>query len=42
MGGLVRLHGPEERFEVPLSVANQADVDSGIAISSLRRNRLES
>ena len=24
MGGLVHLHEPEERFEVPLSVANQA------------------
>jgi hypothetical protein len=44
MGGLVRLHEPEERFEVPLSVANQAAAFERISRSSFslrfsRRNR---
>jgi transposase-like protein len=44
VGGLVRLHEPEERFEVPLSVANQAAAFERISRSSLslrfsRRNR---
>ena len=34
MGGLVRLHEPEERFEVPLSVANQAAALDRISRSS--------
>src|SRR6266404_596051 len=44
VGGLVHLHEPEERFEVPLSVANQAAAFDRISRSSLslrfsRRNR---
>ena len=35
MGGLVHLHEPEERFEVPLSVANQAAAFERISRSSL-------
>src|SRR5712671_649385 len=44
VGGLVHLHEPEERFEVPLSVANQAAAFERISRSSFnlrtsRRNR---
>jgi hypothetical protein len=44
VGGLVHLHEPEERFEVPLSVANQAAAFDRISRSSFslrfsRRNR---
>ena len=47
MGGLVHLHEPEERFEVPLSVANQAAAFERISRSSFslrfsRRNRASS
>src|SRR5215469_4474730 len=47
MGGLVHLHEPEERFEGPLSVANQAAAFARISRSSLslrfsRRSRLSS
>src|SRR3984957_15667537 len=35
VGGLVHLHEPEERFEVPLSVANQAAAFERISRSSL-------
>jgi hypothetical protein len=47
MGGLIRFHEPEERFEFPLSVANQAAAFERISRSSVslrfsRRSRADS